>query len=124
MESEEFFEDPEFEVGDKVIFECAGESKNRPRYDFNDDGGETGVWAQGTVIDVNSRVIKTEYTIENYVGTGYCKWPNVDHPEYEPGQWYQEGYLQILQKRAVCECGAEKTYGPETTHVSWCAKYE
>ena len=115
----------EFKIGDKVIFECSGIQKNQPRYQFNDDLGPTDIWAEGTITSIDDEIIKVEFTIENYVGTGQCLWPNIGHVNYDPLQWWQEGYMQLLYKTvAPCECGADVTYGIGATHVSWCPKYE
>ncbi len=124
MTDEVELEDVEFEVGDNVIFECSGVHKNQPRYQFNDDLGSTDIWAEGTVTHVDNEIIQVAFTIEGFAGTGHCTWPNFDNDEYNPLQWYQEGYLQMLNKRTVCECGAEATYGLNTPHVSWCPKYD
>lgn len=123
MSSEVQLEDILFIIGDEVIFECGGKQNNTPRYDFNDDQGSTDIWAQGTITHVDNEIIQVEYTIENYIGTGNCTWPNFEHDSYDPFQWWFEGYLQLISKQSKCECGAEKTYGTDTTHVSWCPKY-
>ena len=117
--------DVEFRVGDEVIFECSSAISNKPRWQFNDDTGGSGVWATGIVDHVDEKIIQIAFTIEGFVGTGYCTWPNTEHDEFEPLQWYEEGYLQVRRKRKKkrCECGSEVTYGLNATHTSYCPKY-
>lgn len=115
-----------FEIGDEVIFECGAAQRNRPRYQFNDDLGSTDLWARGYICHIDNKIIQVKYTIEGFVGKGHCTWPNVDHEDYDPLQWCQEGYLQIAKKigKLKCECGSEKTYGANAFHSDWCPKYE
>ena len=32
--------------------------------------------------------------------------------------------FELLDTDKKCECGAEKTYGRDATHVDWCPKYK
>lgn len=110
------------EVGDPVIFECATLKGVGPRWLFNDDLGSTGVWATGRVKYVDNRIIQVEYSIPGMGDDAQCVWPNFDHPDYDPLQWIQDGYLRWSDdyESPICECGAEKS---NTTHSVWCPKY-
>lgn len=116
----EELEELHLEVGDAVAFECADFDNSGPRWHFNDDLGESGIWAQGTVVYVDNEIIQTEFFIEGYIGKGKCTWPNYDHIDYDPMQWWQEGYLMLIEK-PKCECGGERA---KTTHSDWCPKYD
>ena len=113
-----------FDVGDRVKFECCDLDNSKPRWHFNDDMGESGLWAKGMVTFVDERVIQVQYRIHGFDGKGYSTWPNREHDDYIDLQWFLDGYLQVVKRKADCECGAEVTYGVNTPHVSWCPKYE
>jgi hypothetical protein len=116
-------EDLLLEIGDEVAFECGELDSSRPRWDFNEDLGESGIWASGVITYIDEKIIQTEYEIDGFFGKGICTWPNNEHEEYDPLQWTQEGYLMLTKKRSVCECGSEAVYGLVTSHSHWCPKY-
>lgn len=122
--SDEEFDELILELGDEVTFECGDLDDSQPRWSFNDDLGSSGIWAHGTVTHVDERIIQVEYWIEGFVGKGQCTWPNYEHEDYDPMQWYQDGYLSLVKRRLSCECGAETVYGPQTSHTYWCPKYK
>jgi len=119
----EELEDPVIEVGDKVIFECSNNFTGQPRWMLNDDTGATDMWANGVVTYVDEKIIQVKYTVDGLIGTGNATWPNIDHPDYDPMQWWQDGYLSVLP-RPICECGSEKLFGKMTGHSWWCPKYK
>ncbi len=71
---------------------------------------------------VKELMLAVEYTIKGFFGKGSCTWPNNEHNDYDPLQWWNPGYLQIIETAASCECGAESVYGSVTTHSYWCPK--
>ena len=118
--------DTDFEVGDRVIFETSKSQNNLPRWAYNDDMGGSAMWADGVVEYVDERVVQVKYNLNDwgYLGDAFCNWPNRLHPDYDPLQWIQPGYLQMVLKKKRCECGAERVNGPITGHSYYCPKYK
>lgn len=114
-------EHPAIKVGDKVKFECGDLDNEGPRWQFNDDLGPSGIWVSGEIVYVDNKVIQVRYLVPNMHCSTTCTWPNEDHPDYDPMQWWQDGYLTWIVEtdKPECECGAEKA---NTTHSTWCPK--
>jgi hypothetical protein len=103
-----------FKVLDYVVFEVANLStRNYPRWVKNADHGASGIWAIGVVRSVDDYVIRVEYEIDGYTGSGFSNWPNIKNNDYKSTQWSRSGFL----KKVACECGGLKA---KTTHSSWC----
>jgi len=117
---------PNFKIGDRVEFELSNRSpNNRPRWISNKDTTGCGRWAYGVVKDISPDKIVVEYEVKECIGKGISEWPNRTHPDFHTDQWNKKGYLKLMNKdKLECECGAEAVYGVNTSHSTWCPKYE
>jgi hypothetical protein len=93
--------EPEFKVGDKVVFEIRGSNENYPRWDFSEDNGGSGIGAIGKVLEVTDYYVFVEDT-RNGVR---WNWPLSAHDDYCPTQWLRPGWLAHV---VPLECETEE----------------
>ena len=114
-----------FEPGDRVEFELTPYGdRNIPRWsERNEDAGFSGNWTQGIVLGVTDEEIEVTYEIENYIGSGLCRFPNIKNEHFNRTQWCWPGYMKHLKIKPVpiCECGGSSA---KTTHSRWCPMYK
>jgi hypothetical protein len=110
--------EPVFLVGDIVEFHFGAEDRGilYPRYNLNRDDTEyipnginTVMWVEGIVTRIDTCYLTTRY-IDPSGHERDWSWLMSEHPQYDPKQWEQQGFLRHKKQQQpdrLCSCALD-----------------